>query len=166
MVFFWLIIYFVPVVVIYKRINFCCFLRTLFDFLWFNVTVIANWKHLLSFLLMGFIAALGESIHMMHHDLYLFHDVDDTIDEHNQICLWYLWYLLLSESKNFLIASSASSFIMVSMLSLFECIICCWSLSNGEIKLIAIFSWVFIVSEFLTLLMMLLNMAQFYQDIL
>ena len=38
-------------------------------------------------------------------------------------------YLILSESKSSFITSSASSLIMISMLSLFECITCSSSLS-------------------------------------
>ena len=65
-----------------------------------------------------------------------------------------LWYLILNESKSFFVTSSASSFIMIFMLSLFKCIICSSSLSMEETRLIAIASWIFHVSDFLGVFMM------------
>ena len=65
---------------------------------------------------------------MIHHDLNLFHDIYDTINEHNQRqtrCLFSIQIILisifdLSESKNHFITSSTSSLIAISILSLFE----------------------------------------------
>ena len=62
-------------------------------------------------------------------------------------------YLFLSESKS----SSALSFIMISMLSIFECITRSSSLSMKKLKLIAIVNWIFHVSDFLRVFMMLLK---------
>ena len=50
------------------------------------------------------------------------------------------WYLFLSESKSYFITSSASSIIIISILSLFECNTRSSSLSMKEIKLIATLS--------------------------
>ena len=60
----------------------------------------------------------------------------------------------LRESKNSFVTSFASSLIMISMLSLFECITRSSSLSMEEIKLSAIVNWFFYVSDFLRLFMM------------
>ena len=49
------------------------------------------------------------------------------------------------------ITSSTLLLVMISMLSLFECITCSSSLSLEEIKLIAIVNWVFHVFDFLRL---------------
>ena len=92
---------------------------------------------------------------MIHHDWDLFYDVFNTITEHNlrQILPFIdsklFWYLFLSESKSYFIASSASSLIMISMLSIFECITPSSSLSMEEITLFAIVNWIFLVSNFL-----------------
>ena len=55
---------------------------------WFNVTATAYWKHLLSFLLMGFIVFIcflsnQENLYIIHHDLDLFYDIYNTITRHN-----------------------------------------------------------------------------------
>ena len=52
---------------------------------WFNTTVTVCWKHLLSFLLTGFIAAFfflssQESLYTIYHGLDLFYDVYNTIN--------------------------------------------------------------------------------------
>ena len=53
---------------------------------------------------------------------------------------------------------SASSLIMIPILSLFESIRCSWSLSSLlQIKLIAIVSWIFYVLDFLRLFMIFLK---------
>ena len=68
------------------------------------------------------------------------------------------WYLIFSELQGFSIIFSASSLIMISMLSLFECITCSLSLSSlEEIKLIFIVDWIFHVSDFFDHLWCLLN---------
>ena len=91
---------------------------------------------------MGFIAAFflsnQENLYMIHDNLDLFYDIYNTITEHNRRQNHYL-SSILSESKGFFIASSASSLIMISMLSLSECITRSSSLlSLEEIKLIVI----------------------------
>ena len=63
---------------------------------------------------------------------------------------WLFWYLFLNESKIYSITLSASSLIMISMSSLFECITHSSSLSSlEEIKSIAIVNWIFNVRDFL-----------------
>ena len=55
---------------------------------WFNATVIAYWKHLLSFLLMGFIDAFlflsnQENLYMIHDDSDLFYEIYNTTTANN-----------------------------------------------------------------------------------
>ena len=64
-----------------------------------------------------------------------------------------IWYLERSDWKGS-ITQSALSLIMISMLSLFECITCSSSLSLEEIKLIAVVNCISNVSDFLRLFMM------------
>ena len=77
------------------------------------------------------------------------------INEHNQRLIFIdssnlFWYMFLSDSKSSFITSSNWSFILISMLSLFECLSCSSSLSSLEkIKLIVIANWIFHVSDFL-----------------
>ena len=77
------------------------------------------------------------------------------INEHNQRLIFIdssnlFWYMFLSDSKSPFITSSNWSFILISMLSLFECLSCSSSLSSlEEIKLIVIANWIFHVSDFL-----------------
>ena len=59
------------------------------------------------------------------------------------------WYLLRIDSKGSSITSSASSIIMISMLSLYECITHSLSISLEEIKLIAIVTWISTSQEIL-----------------
>ena len=82
---------------------------------------------------------------MIHHDSDLFYDIYNTIIEHNQrqshypsSILNYFDIYFLSAPRSSSIISSASSLIMVSMLSLFECIARSSSLSMEEIKLFTI----------------------------
>ena len=53
------------------------------------------------------------------------------------------WYPFLSESKIYVVTLSAPSLIVISMLSVFECIKCSSSLSVEEIELFAIINWIF-----------------------
>ena len=91
------------------------------------------------FLLIGFIVAFFVLIHS-GKSIYdppwfgFIYDTYNTINEHNQgqtydlsyffYYLYYFlfWILFLSESKNYFITSPASSLIMISMLSIYECI--------------------------------------------
>ena len=55
---------------------------------WFNAIVAAYWKHLLSFLLIGFIAAflfllIQQNLCIILQDSNLFHDIYNTVNEHN-----------------------------------------------------------------------------------
>ena len=124
------------------------------------------WKYLLSFywwdllLLLCFLLN-QENLYLIHHNLNLFCDVCNTINEHNSRQTHYLSLITnyfdvwLNESKSYFITSSASSLMMISMLSLFECTTCSSSLSMEEIKLFVIVNWIFYVSDFLRLFMML-----------
>ena len=117
-------------------------------FSWFNATVVAYRKHLLSFLLVGFIVAFLLFIklkydpiqfgfilwHLYHNkwrnqkqNHYLSFDVSNTI-----------WYLEKSDWESFSVTSSALPLILISMLSLFECTTLFSSLSLEEIKLFAL----------------------------
>ena len=53
----------------------------------YSLQIFAYWKHLLSFLLMGFIAACflsnQENLYMIHHDLVIFYDIYNATNEHN-----------------------------------------------------------------------------------
>ena len=89
-IFFWWKIYPFPVIFIYKRFIFGYSLRIFFlIFSWFNATVTAYWKHLLSFFLIGFIVAVcflsnQENLYMIHQDSDLYYDVYNAINEYNQ----------------------------------------------------------------------------------
>ena len=69
----------------------------------------------------------------------------------------FFWYLFLSESKSSFLTLTASSLIMISMLSIFECITCFLGLSMKEIKVFAIINWIFYVSDFLRLFIIFFN---------
>ena len=131
---------------------------------WFNVTVTAYLKHLLSFLLMGFVVAFS----------FFIQSTESIYDPPRFGCiLWYLWYskwtwletnwlpLILNYfeiyflvNQKVLITSSASSLIMISILSISESITCSASLSMEEINLFAIVNWIFHVPDFLRLFVM------------
>ena len=121
---------------------------------WFNVTVITYKKHFLSFLLIEFIVfflSSLENLYMIHHDWNLFYDIYNTLIEHNWRKTLFLpliycklfWYLFKVNQKVLFITSSASWLIMISILSLFECIKCSSSLPYLEkIKLIVTADWI------------------------
>ena len=76
---------------------------------------------------------------MIHDNLYLSYDICNAMHEYKQrhnnylsLILKLLCYLFLSDLKTSFITSSASSFIIISMLSLFECISRTSSLSSLE----------------------------------
>ena len=88
-VFFWWKLYSFPVIFIYKWFNFCCPLWSFFISFWFNVPIIAYWKHLLSFsslydlfLLFCFLSNL-EKVYMTHHNSDVFNDIYNTLNKHN-----------------------------------------------------------------------------------
>ena len=64
------------------------------------------------------------------------------------------WYLFFSQLKRSNITSSASSLIMISMVSLFKRITYSSSLSMEEVKLFAIVNWIYHASGFLRLTIM------------
>ena len=68
---------------------------------------------------------------MIHHDLDLLYDVIQKLFKLSR-------YVYLKDSKSYVMTSSASSLIIISILSLFECITYFSSLSMEEIKLFAI----------------------------
>ena len=96
-------------------------------------------------------------MYMVHLNSDLFYDIYNKINEHNQTNLLsfidsfnLFWYLFLSDSKSSSTTSSASSFIIISMSPVFECISYSSSLSSlEETKLIASINWIFYVSDFL-----------------
>ena len=107
-----------------------------------------------------------KNLYMIHHNSDLFYDMSNTITEHNQrqtnyllSILNYFGYLFLSKSKISFITSSASSLIMISMLSLFQSIPHSFSFYIEEIKLFAVVNWIFHVSYFFRLFMCLLNVV-------
>ena len=116
---------------------------------------------------MGFIVAFlflsnQENLCIIYDNLDLFYDIYNTITQHNQRQTHYLSSILtyfdlsiLSESKGSFITSCASLLIMISILSLFECITYSSSLSMEEIKFFAIVDLLSPPSEFLRLFMML-----------
>ena len=66
---------------------------------WFNATVAAYRKHLLSFLLMRFIVTFcflsnQENVYLIHHGLDLFYDIYNTINDYNQRQTHYLSSIL------------------------------------------------------------------------
>ena len=63
---------------------------------------------------------------MIYHDIDLFYDMYNKISVHNPRQIDYVLLvqkIFLSKSKSSFLTSSASSLILISMLSLFECII-------------------------------------------
>ena len=90
----------------------------------------------------------------------LFYGIYNTINEHNQRrtrifhrLFQFIWDLFLIELKSSFLNSYASSLIMISMLSLFECIKRFSLITKEEIKLIVIINWIFHMSDFLRLFM-------------
>ena len=121
---------------------------------WFDAIVPAYWKRLLSFLLMGFIAAFllfiqrGESIYDPPQFRFILWHLRQT--HHLSLILSTYFDIFLCDSNSSSITSSASSFIMISMLSLFECISYSTSLSSlEEIILLVIVNWIFYVPKIL-----------------
>ena len=102
---------------------------------------------------------------MIHHDWSLFYDIYNTITKHNRRQSHYLSSILNYFDiyfkwikKSFFITSSASSLIIISILSLSEFITRSSSLSSlGEIKSMVIVNWIFHVSDCLRLFIMSLR---------
>ena len=95
--FFWYKIYYFSVISIelYYGLIFAAYFRSFFTSSWFNAPVTACWKHILWFLLMGFIVAFcflfnQENLYMIHQDSNLFYDICNTINEHNRRQTHYL----------------------------------------------------------------------------
>ena len=153
---FWTEIYSVQVIFIYKRFN--LILHDLMQLLErIENIVIFFW---LDFLFLFCFLFSQDNLFMIHDNLDLFFDIYNTIIEHNQrkihyplLILIFFWNLYSSESKSSFLTLHASSFIMISMLVLFECITRSSSLSI-EIKLFAIVKWIFNMSDFWRLFIM------------
>ena len=81
-----------------KALSFVIFCRCFSTFYWFNATVTAYWKHVLSSLLMRaivfsfFLIQSGEYIY--NHDSDLLHDIYNTINERNWKQSHNLWSIL------------------------------------------------------------------------
>ena len=136
-----------------KRFNFWYFLWIFFISSWFNATVMAYWKHLLYFFFdeiycsFFVFAQSGKTIYDPPHLKFIlrhlqYHEWTQSSmkslpfnDFSNPI-----WYFLISDLKSSAVTSFASWLIMISMLSVFECITRPSSLPLEEIKLIAIFN--------------------------
>ena len=112
---------------------------------WFNAAVTTYWKCLLCFFIDGiycchfvFDPIKRIYIYMIHQDSDLFYDIYNTVNEHNWrqdhyfslIRPTYFDISFLSYSKSSSITSSVSSFIIISILSLFEFISRSSSLSS------------------------------------
>ena len=110
-----------------------------------NICYLFYWWDLL---LLSFFLSNQENLYMIHHDLDLLYDVIQKLFKLS-------WYVYLKDSKSYFMTSSASSLIIISILSLFECITCFSSLSMEEIKLFAIANWILHVPDFLRLFMSL-----------
>ena len=103
---------------------------------------------------------------MIHYDMDLFYDnnldlfyeIDNTINENNQRQTHYL-LLIQNNSDIYFLNESKSSFItsklvIISMLSLFECITRSSSLFMEKVKLFATVNLIFYVADFFRLFMM------------
>ena len=117
----------------------------------------------LSFLLVKFIVAFflpnQENLYMIHHDSKMLYCIYNTINELDRRQIHYFSLILnyldiLSDLKSFSITSSVSWSIIISMLSLFECIARSSSLPIEEFKLFDIVNWIFLVSNVLRLVIM------------
>ena len=153
-IFSWWKIYSFPVRLIYKRFNSCCSFRLFFYFFMIQHDYYSTLKAFIIFFIdrvsfCFFVFYPVSRICMIHHNSYLFYDFNNTTNEHRQTHYLslnlptYFDIFFLSDSKSFSITSSASWFIMISMVSLFECIPCSSSLSClEEIKLFVIVNWI------------------------
>ena len=83
-----------------KRLIFVILWGSFFIFSWFHVTVPACWKHLLSFLLIGFIAAFlfciqsGESIYDPPWFGFIYH-IYKPITEQSYYLITFLWFQII-----------------------------------------------------------------------
>ena len=96
--------------------------------------------------------------YIIHQNWDLSYDIDNTINEHNQRPIHYLSSIpklflvsLFEWFKKKFIFFYTSSLVMISLLSLFECISYTSSFSSEEMKLLAIVNWIFGVLDFVRL---------------
>ena len=133
------------VIFIYERFNLKVLLfLNVFQFLYYLMQMLQhieiiyyhfNWWDLL--LLLCFLSN-RDNVYMVYYNSDLFHHICSTINEHDEI--WNCYPL-----------------ITMSMLSLFECIKRSLSVFLEDIKLIAIVDWVFHVSNFWRLFLIILR---------
>ena len=85
-----------------NRLFFVILCRSFFISSWFNTTVTGYLKHLISFLLIGFIVnyccflSNQENLNMIYHDLDSYYDNYNKVNEHNQRKSHYLLLILNS----------------------------------------------------------------------
>ena len=158
---------FIPFSVIFtnKRFNFC---YSAWMFLYsaiINRNCYSVLKIFVILLLMGFIVffcflSSQENLHMILQYQDLFYDIFNATIEHNGrqthslVLILNYFDIYFKWIKSFSIISPALAFIMISMLSLFECITRSSSLSMEEINLFAIANRISHMSDFLRSFMM------------
>ena len=156
-IFFWWKIYSFPFIFIYKMFNSCYSVR-IFLFLYDLKRLLQHIEKMCFSFIDGIYCCFfcflfnQENLRMIHHNSNLFYDIYNTITEHNQRQTHYLsstLNLFLRESKSSFITLSASSLIMISMLSLCQCITGSSSSSVEEIKLCTTVNWIFHLPDFL-----------------
>ena len=156
-IFFWWKIYSFPFIFIYKMFNLCYSVR-IFLFLYDLKRLLQHIEKMCFSFIDGIYCCFfcflfnQENLRMIHHNSNLFYDIYNTITEHNQRQTHYLsstLNLFLRESKSSFITLSASSLIMISMLSLCQCITGSSSSSMEEIKLCTTVNWIFHLPDFL-----------------
>ena len=156
-IFFWWKIYSLPFIFIYKMFNLCYSVR-FFLFLHDLKRLLQHIEKMCFSFIDGiyfcFFCFLfnQENLHMIHHNSNLFYDIYNTITEHNQGQTHYLsstLNLFLRESKSSFITLSALSLIMISMLSLSQCITGSSSSSMEEVKLCTTVNCIFHLPDFL-----------------
>ena len=157
-IFFWWKIYSFPFIFIYKMFNLCYSVR-IFLFLYDLKRLLQHIEKMCFSFIDGIYCCFfcflfnQENLRMIHHNSNLFYDIYNTITEHNQRQTYYLsstLNLFLRESKSSFITLSASSLIMISMLSLCQCITGSSSSSSmEEIKLCTTVNWIFHLPDFL-----------------
>ena len=118
---------------------------------WFNATVTAYWKHLLSSLLLmgfiGFFIQTGESIYDPPQFRFILWHLQYNKLTQSKIKSFYLSFMFINYFdsyhfeffNNFICILTNLDFLVIT----FECITRSFTLSLEEIKLIAIFNWSF-----------------------
>ena len=148
-----------------KVLFFVILCRSFFISSWFNSTLTAYWKHLLSLLSIGFIVAFmffiqSGDLYTIHHNPDLFCDIYNAINEYNRIQTHYLPFFKNDFEISFWVIYEIFLWLHMlhhhrsSWLSLFECITGSSLLSYlEELKLFVTADWIFHVSDFSKLFM-------------